>query len=109
MVKILLKRVLPTAVVVAGVATVFAGEFKAGFARMDITPPLGTPISGYYHRRVSDGILDPLYARCLAVSDGETRALVLSIDNLHLYDKTFEDVRDPGQYYYAPVYWAVDR
>ena len=22
--------------------------------------------------------------------------------------KTFEDVRDPGQYYYAPVYWAVE-
>ena len=94
MVKILLKRVLSTAVVVAGVATVFAGEFRAGFARMDITPPLGTPIAGYYSRRVSDGMLDPLYARCLAVSDGETRALILSIDNLHLYDKTFEDVRE---------------
>ena len=78
----------------AGVGTVSAEErFEAGFARVDITPPIGTPLSGYYGRRVSDGVLDPLYARCLAVSDGKSRALVLSIDNLQMYDRTFAAVR----------------
>ena len=32
----------------AGVGTVSAEErFEAGFARVDITPPIGTPLSGY--------------------------------------------------------------
>ena len=67
--------------------------FKAGFARVDITPPVGVPLAGYYHRRVSDGVLDPLYARCLAISDGETRALVFSIDNVHLSNEMYDEVR----------------
>ena len=39
---------------------------KAGFARLDITPPFGTCISGYFHERRADGILDPLQAHAIA-------------------------------------------
>ncbi len=66
--------------------SVGSDRFKAGYAKIDITPPLGTPISGYYVRRVSNGVLDPLHARCLALSDGTTVALVYMVDNLHLPD-----------------------
>ena len=38
---------------------------QAGFARVDITPPLGTYMAGYYHERQADGILDPLIANVL--------------------------------------------
>jgi len=68
--------------------------FQAGFAKVDITPPLGTPISGYYHHRLADGVLDPLYARCLAMSDGERQALVFQIDNLHLSNGVVKDIKD---------------
>ena len=34
--------------------------YRAGFARADITPPLGTPIVGYFERRVARGVLDAL-------------------------------------------------
>ena len=88
-----MKRVLTAVIGFAGVATLCAGDFKAGFARMDITPPTGIPLAGYYHRRVSDGVLDPLYARCLAISDGDTHALVFSIDNIHLSNTVYDDVR----------------
>ena len=54
--------------------------FQTGFARVDITPPLGVYISGYYEPRIADGILDPLLASALAVSDGENMALILSVD-----------------------------
>ncbi|MDD4174934.1 MAG: hypothetical protein WC328_06475 [Kiritimatiellia bacterium] len=67
--------------------------FKAGFNRIDITPPLGTPISGYYHRRIADGVLDPLHSRCLALSDGESRALVYSVDNLHIPDTVIDEIK----------------
>ena len=87
-------KLFAAAMVATGAASLFAGEFKAGFARTDITPPIGTPLAGYYSRRVSEGVFDPLYARCLAVSDGESRAIVLSLDNLHLADKVFKDVRE---------------
>ena len=33
---------------------------KVGFSRLDVTPPLGTDISGYFVRRIADGMLDPL-------------------------------------------------
>jgi neutral ceramidase len=70
-----------------------AGTFKAGYNRIDVTPPLGTPMSGYYHRRLADGVLDPLHARCLALSDGESRALVYSVDNLQIPDAVTADIK----------------
>ena len=35
---------------------------QAGFARVDITPPFGTMLTGYFALRVSDGIKDPTIA-----------------------------------------------
>ena len=43
---------------------------KAGFGRIDITPPLGVSVQGYYEKRLADGILDPLYATAVAFEDG---------------------------------------
>lgn len=56
--------------------------FKAGFARVDITPPLGTPIVGYFEKRVAKGVLDALEASALAVSDGANTAVLISADLL---------------------------
>ncbi|MBQ3127304.1 MAG: hypothetical protein IJC15_09565, partial [Clostridia bacterium] len=53
---------------------------KAGFARVDITPPLGTPIAGYFYERFTKGVLDPLELNALALSDGETTAVVIACD-----------------------------
>ncbi len=55
-------------------------SFKAGYARLDITPPLGVNISGYYSQRIADRILDNLYASAVAVSDGSNTAVVISLD-----------------------------
>ncbi len=53
----------------------------SGFSRIDITPPLGICMQGYYSERRAEGILDPLEATCLAFRDGEGRtALVFSLD-----------------------------
>ena len=53
---------------------------KAGFARIDITPPFGINIEGYYEPRIADGILDPLLATAIVFDDGERRAALLSVD-----------------------------
>ena len=69
--------------VALGAGTSFA-EFKAGFGRVDATPPLGIPIVGYFHKRIADGVLDPLYVDCVAVSDGTNNALIYCVSSLGL-------------------------
>ena len=66
---------------VVGTSLILHAEFKAGFARVDMTPPIGTELSGHPEKRVSDGIIDPLYINAVAFSDGTNRAVVLSADS----------------------------
>ncbi len=68
--------------------------FLAGYYRIDITPPVGVPLSGYYSRRAMTGILDPLYATCLAFSDGKNRALVVAVDNLQIAAPVIAQLKD---------------
>ena len=46
-----------------------------GFAAIDITPPPGEELTGYgyYLNRRATGAADPIMARALALSDGDTR------------------------------------
>ena len=53
---------------------------KAGFARVDITPPLGVSVQGYFERRTAKGVLDPLLATAVALDDGEKKAVIISVD-----------------------------
>ncbi len=57
---------------------------KAGFGRRLITPPLGTPISGYYEKRFAKGVLDELYVSAMALSDGEKKVLIIGADIIYL-------------------------
>ena len=68
---------------VLGSGMVFA-EFRAGFARVDATPPPGLPVVGYFTKRIADGVLDPLYIDCVAVSDSTNSALIYCVDDLQL-------------------------
>lgn len=61
-------------------------DFKVGFARVDITPPLGVPMAGYTFLRKASAIKDRLELNALAVSDGPNTAVVLSADLLDLQD-----------------------
>lgn len=53
---------------------------QTGFARVNITPPLGTSLRGQYFERRADGILDPLLGSAVAFFDGETKAILMSLD-----------------------------
>ena len=55
-------------------------RLQVGFARKDITPFFGVPLSGYFEPRPMDGILDPLEAHCIALRDGDRTALLFSCD-----------------------------
>ncbi len=56
---------------------------KVGYARKEITPQESVPLAGYGNtsQRLSETILDPLYATCIAfVNDAGERALLYTID-----------------------------
>jgi len=57
-------------------------QIKAGFSRVDITPEFSVPLGGYgdEERRMSRVNLDPLYATCVALSDGENKVLFFHLD-----------------------------
>ena len=57
---------------------------QAGFSRVNITPPLGTPLDGYYNivERLAQTVLDELEVNALAVSDGKNKVVMLSADLL---------------------------
>lgn len=49
---------------------------------MDVTPPMGSPVDGYFKDRVANGVLDPIQLNALAISDGERRAVMIAGDFL---------------------------
>ncbi len=55
---------------------------QAGFARVDVTPPMGSPVDGYFRERVAEGVLDPIQLNALAISDGARRAVMIAGDFL---------------------------
>ncbi len=59
-------------------------DLKVGFARLDVTPPLGSNITGYFHQRLADGILDPLEVNAIAINDSQKTVLVIVVDSLYV-------------------------
>ncbi len=57
------------------------GNLKAGFSRVNITPPMGISIRGYFIPRYAEGVLDELEINALALALGDTKTLLLSIDH----------------------------
>jgi len=62
----------------------------AGFARLDMTPFLGVPLSGYYNRREMDAVLAPLYINAVAFGQDDKSAVLLVVDTEGLH-------KEPGR------------
>lgn len=61
---------------------------QAGWGKAIITPPIGTPLSGYGDRqgRPSTGVHDDIYVRALALSDGTDTVVIVGSDMLIVPD-----------------------
>jgi hypothetical protein len=66
------------------ITPVTAGELRLGTAAVKITPPLNTPMAGYYGARGSKGVLDDLYAKAVVFDDGKTKAAMVVCDLIGL-------------------------
>ena len=73
-----------------------AAPWRAGFATVDITPPLGVWMGGYAARKEpAQGIAQPLHAKALAVADSAGhRAVVVTLDVLGLTEPAVDRIAD---------------
>ena len=59
-------------------------ELYIGYSRLDVTPPLGVHLEGYYEVRIADGIYDPLEVVALAAKCGDKTVLIITVDHTGL-------------------------
>lgn len=57
-----------------------AGELRIGAAAVNITPPDGTPMAGYYSERGAHGMLDPLHAKAIVLEQDGAKAALVALD-----------------------------
>lgn len=74
------------AALVIGLALILAvdgsAETRVGVATVDITPPVGMPMAGYYHARGAEGTLDPLYCKALVIEQDGVAAALVALDTI---------------------------
>lgn len=80
----------------AAAATAHGAELRAGFARSVITPTLdGRPVylAGFAQGRHATHVHDDLFARAVAMSDGERTIVIVSVDLIGLFQEEIEKMR----------------
>lgn len=71
-------------------------DFKVGYARANISPEEPCPLSGFGsgRNRISNRIMDELYASCIALTDAEgNTALVFSLDQQRPQEEVIAEIR----------------
>ncbi len=59
-------------------------QFQTGYATVNINPPLGIAVGGYYVARYASGYLDDLTASALVLSVDDKKIALISVDTLHM-------------------------
>ena len=67
---------------------------KVGYSKINITPPMGIGIMGYFIPRQADGVLDHLEAVAVAVNHGDTTALLVTVDNCGIIQEVSKYYRE---------------
>ena len=80
----LLITVVVLVVLAAPSGVAWAAPMEAGVATVDVTPPLGYRMCGYFHERLSTGTHDPLIARAIVLRQGDRQAALVFCDLIGL-------------------------
>ena len=74
-------------------ASASLAQLRAGVGETDITPPLGTPLRGYYNERLATNVHDPLYAKALVLEDGSQTLVIVITDLVDVAPAGFKEAR----------------
>jgi len=67
--------------------------YTAGFSKQCVTPPIGIYMGGHPGNKRAGKILDDLYARALALSDGTATVVFVSVDVLFLHESSVRRIK----------------
>jgi hypothetical protein len=70
-----------------------AAALRVGIAEVDITPPVGFPMAGYYHERLAEGTIDSLKAKAIVFREGETAGALVVCDLIGIATDLSREVR----------------
>ena len=77
-----MKRLLNLALLITFITQLSAAQFRAGAAKVDITPKLWpVQLIGSFNERLAYKAHDPLHARAIVCDDGKTRFAIVIVDN----------------------------
>jgi hypothetical protein len=71
-----------------------AADLRVGRAAVDITPPAGIPMAGYYNVRVATGTHDPLHAKALVLEMDGAKAALVACDLVGVERTIVEEARE---------------
>jgi len=57
-----------------------AKPLQVGVAEIDITPPVGYRMAGYFNERLATGTHDPLHAKAIVLRQGKEQVALVSCD-----------------------------
>ncbi|MDH3726228.1 MAG: hypothetical protein OER77_01745 [Myxococcales bacterium] len=72
-------------------------HLQAGFAEVDITPPLHLSLAGKFFPSPIQRVLDPLFAHAMVFESGATRAVLIGCDLLACSGRPVDEVRNDVQ------------
>ena len=68
-------------------------NLKAGFGRVNINPMMGIEIAGYYQVRKAEGILDDIEINAIALSSGDKKIVLMTIDHCGVKKVLMDKIR----------------
>ncbi len=74
-------------------APALADGLRVGTAAVNINPPMGIPLAGYYSPRGCEGVLEDLYAKVAVLDDGQTQAAMVVCDLITVPRHTVVEAR----------------
>ena len=83
-------------VVVAGCLlslSAMSNDTRIGAAQVKITPPVGTPMAGYYYERGVDKVHDDLFSKALVIEKDGNKIAIVSCDLIGISAEIVAEVR----------------
>ena len=87
--------ITPLVLAVAAVLRADApAPLESGAAAVEITPPVGFRLRGYFDERISTGVHDPIYFKALALRQGDQTAVLMFSDTCSIPTTSTDPIRD---------------
>ena len=69
-------------------------DIKVGFSRVEINPPIGVHLDGYFHERFNEEILDDLEINTVVVEKDDKKVVLIAIDCEAATTPYYDEVRE---------------